>query len=203
MASQLKVDPEVVMALAANLAGAAFNVATAIAGDAEPKAKPDLALTTTAFFDPGIKLVNVYLLVITETSRELFKTMSYALAPGTGFQFISEDVYPTLLAVKPVTGSLMTAKVLVGDQTFGVKLLRIRTVYLVNGSSFATIALLFVLITLYVLAVDVLANSTSKNSLEESLTGFHFTVATMPLTATVLMRNGAVAASALTPPTKN
>jgi hypothetical protein len=191
------------MPVAANFAGAVFKVTTEIPGDVDPKTNPALALMMTEFFDPGIKLVNVYFVVITETKRESFKTMSYALAPRTGFQLNSEVVYPTLLAVRPVTGSLMTAKVLVGDQTFGVKLLRIRTVYLVNGSSFATIALLFVLITLYVLAVDVLANSTSKNSLEESLMGFHFTVATMPLTATVLMRNGAVAASALTPPTKN
>jgi hypothetical protein len=191
------------MPVAANFAGAVFKVRTEIPGDADPKTNPALALMMTEFFEPGIKLVNVYFVVTTETNNESFRRMSYALAPRTGFQLNSEDVYPTLLAVKPVTGSLAIVKVLAGDQTLGVKLLRIRTVYCVNGSNFATIALLFVFITLFAFAVAVLVNSTSKKSFEVSLTGFHFTVATMPLTATVLMRNGAVAASALTPPTKN
>jgi hypothetical protein len=136
------------MPVAANFAGAVFKVTTDITGDADPKTNPALALMMTEFFDPGTKLVNVYFVVTTETNNESFRRISYALAPRTGFQLNSEVVYPTLPAVRPVTGSLAIVKVLIGDQTLGVKLLRIRTVYWVNGSSFATIAVFFVLITL-------------------------------------------------------
>jgi hypothetical protein len=66
------------MPVAANFAGAVFKVTTEIPGDVDPKTNPALALMMTEFFDPGIKLVNVYFVVITETKRESFKTMSYA-----------------------------------------------------------------------------------------------------------------------------
>jgi hypothetical protein len=117
------------MPVAANFAGGVFKVTTDIPGDTDPKVNPALALMTTELFDPGSKLVKVYFVVTTEVNNELFKRMSYELAPRTGFQLNSEDVYPVLLAVRPVTGSLAIVNVLVGDQTFGVKLLRIRTLY--------------------------------------------------------------------------
>jgi hypothetical protein len=78
--------------VATNFAGASFKVMIELAGDVDPKTNPAFALTTTEFFDPGFKFVNVYLVVMTETKRESFKRMSYALAPGTGVQFNSEVV---------------------------------------------------------------------------------------------------------------
>jgi hypothetical protein len=46
-------------------------------------------------------------------------------------------------------------------------------------------------------------NSTSKKSFEVNFIEFHLTVAAVAFTDTPLMRKVAVAASALTPPTKN
>ena len=93
-------------------------------------------------------------------------------------------VYVTLFAVSPKTASLDVVKVRSVVQTFGVKLLRILTVYFENGSNFATIPVLFVLIVHNGFRFGVFVNSTSTKSLLDRVTGFHFTVATMPGTDT-------------------
>ena len=117
-------------ALLANTDGgvASFNGLTLTAGEDDPTTNPDLALTTTEFFDPGIKLVSVYLVVTTDTNKASLTKTSYAFAPTTGFQDKSADTYPTLLVTNPVTSSLLTVKVRIDDQIFGDRYFLILTV---------------------------------------------------------------------------
>jgi hypothetical protein len=79
------------MLLATNFVGAAFSVVIDNAEEGEPRISPDLGLTTTEVFDPGFKFVNVYFVVVTETSKASLTKMSYALAPTTGFHETSAD----------------------------------------------------------------------------------------------------------------
>ena len=148
------------MVLATKFLGASFNGITLTAGEDDPTTNPDLALTTTEFFDPGIKLVSVYLVVTTDTNKASLTKTSYAFAPTTGFQDKSADTYPTLLVTNPVTSSLLIVKVLIDDQIFGDRYFLILTVYVENVSSFAVIAVLF---DLTIFGLDpAFVNSTSK-----------------------------------------
>jgi hypothetical protein len=108
----------------------------------------------------------------------------------------------TLDALRPLTESPVVVNVRMAVHFFGLSAWRTRTVYFVNGSNFAIIFVLFVLINLKLFTGETFANSISYMSLEANLGALQATTTSCPFAIALVMRNGTGAALEAVIPTK-